>query len=356
MIYDVNGSSVNTGYNVNGQVVGTLYDVNGNVLDDDPVVTPKNWGMTEAYKTQVLSALNYIRQYESSHNNSYAFCQFNDVHNNFSGYEPNFIDYNKGYKYLSAMLFMGDILDGYTQANVSATHEYVMSASVSHRLMAMGNHEYFGETQSVTTGDCEGVYETYLDSSVVRMYPNEDAVIYYYDDTTNNVRYIILNPHYGGKTPNSRTFDDAQVKWCAGVIQAAGSKDIIIGNHYYTVPFTCIESQEVVTSGSPTTISKIVDLLTAFKNRTTYTIDGDTFNFSSCTGNVVMLTSGHYHTFGHDNSDGFNMFTCANLGNAIWGNGHRGFTFFIVDKTLRTIKAIQCSTELTNYIDYDCTY
>lgn len=356
MIYDVNGSSVNVGYNVNGQVANTLYDVTGDVLDDDPIVTPLTWNMTDAYKSQVLSVLNYIRQYKASHSNSYAICQFNDVHNNVTGNEPNFIDYNKGYKNLSAMLFLGDMVSLYTASEAALASGFIQGAQISPRIVCIGNHEYYGDTQQQSTDAAEAAFESYINVNVVKMYPNDAEVIYYYDDTENNVRYIILNPHSTGKTANSRDFDDAQMKWCAGVIQSAGSKDIIIGNHYYISPFTCIESQEVVDSGTPRSMSKVVDLLTAFKNRTTYTIDGDTFNFSSCTGNVVMLTSGHYHAFGFSNSPGFPMFTCPNLGSSVWGGGHKGFTFFIIDKTLRTIKAIQCSTELSNYIDYDCTY
>lgn len=356
-IYDINGTELLHAFSVSGASAEPLYDVQGNEVFGENPVTPLTWNMTDNYKGQVTDALDYIKTYKQSHQSAYALCQFNDVHTNFDGNEPNFIDYNRGYSIIDRMLFVGDMVNTCNATQYANATAYMNGASESKKLVAMGNHEYGSYNSSV--GNPETIYKAVINVSCT--YKTNDVLIYYHDDSTHNVRYIVLDYFYQTKTlaDSGHLLDMAQLEWLAGVLENSGSKDIIIVAHSMLSPFTGLESNQTLSSTATlTNYQNLIDLIVAYKNRSTYTVTVDgtsnSHSFASCTGDFVMYTTGHYHALGYGDF-GFNMFTCPTLGTT-YGGSHKGFVFYLIDKSNQSIKVIQCSSELSNYISFDYTY
>ena len=359
-LYNISGQAVNAVYNIDGDGISEAYDIDGNeVFSEIPdiPVTPKTWSMSDNYKSQITNALDYISTYKRQNPNSYALCQFNDVHNQFSGNEPNFIDYNKGYKVIDYMMFLGDIVNGANATQYANAIDYMSGASASKKLIAMGNHEY--SSYSSSAGNPETLYGALI--NVDCTYKESDILIYYHDNTNKNVRFIALDYFYQTKTSadNGHLLDLAQLEWLATVLENSGSKDIVLIAHSMLNPFLALESNQTLSSSATLqNYDKLIDLIVAFTERGTYTVtvSGVSYShdFSECTGDFVMYTTGHYHALGYGDF-GFNMFTCPTLGTT-YGGSHKGFVFYIINKTTKAIKVIQCSSELNDYIDFDYSY
>lgn len=358
-IYNVAGLALDTAYGENGERILTAYNISGEEipLTPDVPVTPLDWNMSSAYKAQVLDALDYIKGYKLSHPGSYALCQFNDVHTNFSGNEPNFLDYNKGYKVIDRMMFLGDMVNASNATQYANAVAYMSGASASKKLVAMGNHEY--GSYSASNGNPETLYKAVI--NVDCTYKDSDNLIYYHDDPDHNVRFIALDYFYQTKTvgDSGHLLDMGQLNWVATAMETAGNKDIILIAHSMLNPFLCLESQQTKSSSATLqNYQNLIDMVVAYKARTTFdvTVDGTTYthDYSACNGSFVMYTTGHYHALGYGDF-GFNMFTCPTLGTP-YGGSHKGFVFYAIDKSLKTIKVIQCSSELTDYISFDYAY
>lgn len=356
-LYDISAQILESAYNVGGNGLNEAYDIEGNEIFSDIHVVPMTWNMSENYKGQILNALDYITEYKQNNPNSYALCQFNDVHNQFSGNEPNFIDYNKGYKAIDYMMFLGDIVNGASASQYTNAIAYMGGASASKKLIAMGNHEY--SAYSSSAGNPEVLYKALI--NVECLYKESDLLIYYHDNTAKNVRFIALNYFYQTKTSddNGHLLDMEQLDWLANVLENSDSKDIVLIAHSMLNPFLALESNQMLSSSATLrNYQNLIDLIVAFKERSTYsvTVDGVSYthDFSNCTGDFVMYTTGHYHALGYGDF-GFNMFTCPTLGTT-YGGSHKGFTFYIINKTTKAIKVIQPSSELSNYLSYDYTY
>ena len=361
-VFDIDRTELEVAYSVQAGSLETVYDVGGNeiVLDGTPdiPVTPLTWNMTESYKSQILSALNFIKTYKRSNPGAYALCQFNDVHEAFNANEPNFIDYNKGYKVLDRMIFLGDMVETNTVTASRNAVAFINGAQASKRLVGMGNHEYF--LSGIT--DPEAVYAPLTTETVTFMPTENNALIFYNDDEKNNVRYIFLDYYYITKTGanNGHLVDDAQLNWCASVMESAGNMNIIILAHTMMNPFF-FANTGAQQSSAATLVNQqnLVDLINVFKARAskTITVDGvaHVHDFSACTGDFVMYTSGHWHALAH-NDFGFQMITCPSLKRAYGAGQDVGFTFYIIDPRIKTIKAIMCSKNFSSYVSYDYDY
>lgn len=357
-LYDVDGNIITQAYNKDNQGISVAYDINGNEYELEPVVEPLSWNMSDNYKGQILDVLDDIKTYKQLHPTAYAINQYNDVHLQTSGNEPNFVDYNKGYKVIDYMIFAGDMVNSCVASQFDTAVAYMLGASVSKKLPVIGNHEYGSYNSSITSPEIR--YKSII--NVPCVFKQDDLLIYYHDDLINNVRYIILNYNHTMKTvsDNGHRLDDAQFEWLASVLESAGSKDIILSAHAMLNPFIILE-MDMERSWDATIPNQqdLVNCINAFQDRGTYTVtvDGVDYehDFSNCTGNFVMYTCGHYHALGHGDF-GFNMFTCPTLNSNTSLQSHKGITFYLIDKTLKTIKVTQCSSQLDESISFNYTY
>ena len=363
-VYNKSGAEISAVNKINGDYLSNVYDIDGNLIgmNINPV-TPLSWNMSDEYKDQVLSTLDYIGEYEQNHPSAYAFCQFNDVHRQWGGNEPNFIDYNGGYNVLSYMAFLGDLVDQGKSAQYTSSVNFMAGAQMTPRLVVMGNHEYYNYNPTVE-GNPEAIYKTQLNATPC-VFKTNDALIYYHDDETHGVRYIALDYFYITQDfhDTGHLLDLDQLNWLATTMENAGSRDIIIMAHSMLNPFyRLLAGTKTSSSARLQNQDKLEDLIDAFKSRGTYTvtIDDTTYShdFSLCNGSFVMYTSGHYHIAGYTSElgdTGWNMFTCMAKKGTSSGT-QKGFTFYLVDKTEKTIETILCAEDFTEPISYSFEY
>lgn len=357
-IYNQYGTEQTDAYGISGVKLSQAYDINDQlVLDSDPdiPVIPAGWTMSESYKAQVLDAMDYIKAYLQDNDNAFAFAQFNDVHQTFGDNEPNFIDFNKGYKYLAHMMFLGDMTNLDTDTDVANLSAYINAASVSKKLMCIGNHDGYYTGQATNP---ETLYKSLTYTDVTYKPSEEDALIYYYDDAVNGVRYIILN-YYNTLKSGYPKLDIAQAQWCASVMSAAGGMDIIIGAHGPLMPWTNVtDSTQSISQEYLPEQDTLVSIINAFQAKSMITIGGTTYDFSTCNGDFIMYTCGHWHCWGYGNDNGFNMFVGPSKNNPSSLNTQKyvGFMFFIVDKASKQIINIMCNTTTDDYFTLTCSY
>ena len=358
-IYDVNGNTLITPFNTGGNVLQHAYDVQGNdVLDSGG--EHRDWGaMTDDFKTALNGSMNYIQNYASNHLGSFAFPVFTDVHTYFSWNEPNYVAYNKP-NLFPVFLMLGDMTNTYDSTQLDNAVDYMEGATGQNLLVSIGNHEWGNyDTESTDTYPSEW-YKPLLPASCV--FFADDGLTYYYDDTANNVRYIMLDSNSTVKKQSGvQKFNMDALNWLASILQSAGSKDIIVMNHAIGQSFYLVTDTEKTDLKSDTTITNTItfnNIMNAFKNRTniSVTVDGivNSYNFSNVTGNLIGYITGHYHNAGHIDTAGFNKWTCPAL---IKNNlTDRGMSFFIIDKSLQKVMFIVARIQSTTYELYEYSY
>jgi len=292
-----------------------------------------------------------MAEYVANNQQSYAICQFCDVHQDFQN-DPNFIEYHKGDLKLSRMLFLGDMVNAFYTSTMENAVNFIKTAVATRRIVCIGNHEYQYYSGS---GDGPDKYFRQLIDSNDVAWNYANSVVYYSDDSENNVRYIVLDCHYDTQDINVYRLPLEEIAWIAEVLQASEEKDIVFCNHCPIYPYiplsagTEIDDEDVVANIN----EYFVPLVNAYQNRTAYSleIDGVTYSydFANCSGSVICYTCGHYHTPGYSNIRGFNMFTGPSKRN------DTGISFFVVDREKQKILWYICpeSTEGYTLNEYD---
>lgn len=314
-IYNISGGSLSACYSVNETALSVAYDINGSQIytsGSAPSVEPMDWSsMTDYSKANINSIVEYAQTYIANNTNAYAFPVLTDVHDQFYN-EPNYVLYNYPDAF-DKFLFLGDIANAYTETQLDNALAYMEEANSITVLPLVGNHELGGWADGDTLP--KEWYQTLLPSSAVTM--DADALVYYWDDNANNVRYICLDsctPIYQSSGTQRFTLD--QLEYCASAMDSSNGKDLIFLNHAIIQSFYLVTDTEQTTVKYSTTVNNsgtLRSLVNAYKNRTSYTFADDsdvshTHDYSNATGNVVGFFSGHYHGAGHI-EDGFHIFT-----------------------------------------------
>lgn len=341
MIYDINQTQLNSAYSISGSSLSTAYDISGNVVYTEtpptPVINPMDYSnMPSNYRTNIESCLSAIDTYLTDHDSAYAIAQFNDTHQVFNQNEPNFLEYYRTFGF-SRMLFLGDQVDDYNQTKYTDALSYIRQSEITPKVVVMGNHEY-GLNYVESTPNPTAYYQTAMSGMDNEYWYEDDAhgLIYYTDDIENNVRYIILDYYWTGKSQGSTDLDADQLEWLASVLEDTTDMDIIICAHSPINPFILVDTGEEKSSSAViTNVNALKGVINAFIDRSTYTAS-TTHDYSSCTGDFIMYTCGHYHKPGYKSSSyDFNMFT----GPAMTTYASiRGITFFIIDPDSKKIK------------------
>lgn len=333
-IFNINGQAVSKGYNVSGNAMSALFDINGNKLAE-------SWdGLTEEVQTMLDSAMAYCADYISENPQAYAFPLITDAHQCFDGREPAYIEHRYPTTW-SRMLLLGDMTNNYVATELDKAVAFMGDTSLN-KIIAMGNHEFGSWAEGDTLP--EEWYKPLLDSTSV-LWGGGDGLIYYSDDTANNVRYIVLDsctPIY--KSSGVQKFTMNQLEWCASVMESAGGKDIIICNHAIGSSFYLVTDTAKETPKSDTTITNsgtLWAMINAFISKGTYSVTDDSgvshsHDFSGTTGHFVGYFTGHYHHAGHTDAPGFHKFTAPMLRTAYSGLP-KGISFFVVDPVQRKI-------------------
>lgn len=309
--YNVNGETLENVYGISGTALANAYDVEGNDILNG--IVPMDWSnIPQQYRSNINDAVTYAKTYLQNHNSAYVFPVLTDVHDKFYN-EPNYVLYNHPNTF-DKFLFLGDMANSYSQNQLNNAVSYMHQADTVNVLALVGNHE-FGDYVSGDTLP-KVWYQTLIPPSCVVM--SADALVYYFDDVENNVRFICLDsctPIY--KSSGVQLFTKNELKFCASAMENAGNKDIIVLNHAMGSGFYLVTDTEQTEWKSDTTItnsSTLWNIINAFKNKSSYTFTDDesvshTYDFSNVGGNFISYITGHYHDAGNYDGRGFNMIT-----------------------------------------------
>ena len=189
----------------------------------------------------------------------------------------------------------GDIIDRETShATIYEIFNEVFAGIKDSRrpvAVILGNHDdnpYTNEVPLTKNQD----RALFVDMSNVDMIAPDSSKNYYYFDRM-GYRFICLD---GIDYPSGYAGDDwwgfsqAQVEWLAGVLGQTTQKTIIFSH------ITLDEDHESWGLGNNGGYTKdIRDLLEAYNGRSSVTLYGNTYNFSTATGKVLFVHAGHAH-------------------------------------------------------------
>ena len=355
-VYNVSGTELNALYDVESESIYHAYDVEGTEVfgGQVPPVQPMDWtNIPTQYRTNIASAMSYANTYLNSHSNAFMFPVLTDVHDKFYN-EPNYLLYNFSNKF-DKFLFLGDIANEYSQTEMDNAKAYIQQASSVDVLALVGNHEL----STWAEGDDlpKDWYQPLVPSSAVVM-SETDALVYYFDDTTNNIRFIVLDsctPIY--KSAGTQLLTKNELEFFASALDMVGGRDVLLLNHapgqyYYRVA-------EPETGESTTTVTNratMDSIINAYINKTSVTLTDDasvshTHDYSEATGRFIGLVAGHTHRAGYTNSNGYNVLICPS---SYYNDS--GMSIFIVDPDAKKIIWLIAYKSLTSIGTYEYTY
>lgn len=357
-IYNISGTSISACYNISGTALSVAYDISGNQVytSSSSSVDPMDWSsMTDYLKANINSVIEYVQSYVAENTDSYAFPVITDTHDQLYN-EPNYVLYYYP-DVFEKFLFLGDIATAFSQTqmdNALAYMEEAKEAGTMEVLPLVGNHEFGGWTEDDYLP--REWYASLLPSDAVTM--SADELVYYYDDTNNNVRFICLDsctPIY--TQSGSQKYTKNELEFLASALESATGNVIVLnhapGQSYYDLGDTS-------TSNSTTTVTNVGVLsaiLNAFIDRTTYTLTDDssvehTHDYTECTGSVIGLICGHTHHGGWTNNNGYNVFVCPSE----YYNSDSGMSVFIVDPDASKVIHLIAYRNNSTYDSYEYTF
>lgn len=352
-ICDIFGNPITECCDIFGNTLPVVCDINGNVLTE-------SWdGLSTDAQSMLDTAMADCAAYIAANPQAYAFPLITDGHQTFAGREPEYI----GHKYpdlWSRMLLLGDMCNAYDATQLDNAVAF-MGGTTINKIIAMGNHELGNWAEGDTLP--EEWYKPLLDPTSV-LWGGGDGLIYYSDDDTNNVRYIVLDSCTSiYKSAGVQKFTLDELEWCASVMESAGGRDIIICNHtmgssFYLVTDTAKEDPKADTT--ITNSGTLWALINSFISKGTYSVSDDSgvshsHDFSGTTGHFVGYFTGHYHNAGHTDAPGFNKFTAPML-RTTYSGYPKGLSFFIVDPTQRKIIWKICWYADSSIATYEYSY
>ena len=359
-IYDVSANALAAAYDSGGVSLAYAYDVEGTEIfsvTPTPPVYPMDWtNMTAYLKQGIDSIVAYAQAYVSAHSGAYAFPVITDVHDSFYN-EPNYIIYNFPTAF-DKFLFLGDIATAYSQTQMDNAVTYMEEANLCDILALVGNHELGNWAEGDTLPKVW--YQEIIPESCTLM-ADTDALVYYWDDDDNNVRFICLDsctPIY--KQSGTQLYTKNELEFFASALDSSGTKDIILLNHAPGQSYYDVEDTEHTTTYSTTGITNrgtLDSIIGAYIGRTSYTFSDDssvshTHDYSEMTGSFIGLITGHTHHAGFQSGNGYNAYICPSTRYKT----DAGVSVFVVDKTASKVIHLIAYRSQSEYGVYEYSY
>lgn len=158
--------------------------------------------------------------------------------------------------------------------------------------VTVGNHEFNNAGNSESYRDRQlSIGEVYsiINKKSETFIRDVDGYDYYVDNKAQKIRYYFL-----GSTIGSNPYSGV-TKWIAKSLAD-------IENGYSAIIFSHIGLNSS-TNDWESSFDKIVAILEAYKNHTTYMLDGENYDFSLKEGDVIGIFSGHMHLDGAINTN-----------------------------------------------------
>lgn len=338
MIYDKSGNALAAVYDKSGASLSYAYDKTGSVIFDGSggEEDKRDWSsIPTQFKTNLSSAASSAVAYKDNNPGAYIFAVFSDVHDKFYN-EPNYVEYNFRGEFEN-YVFLGDMANTYSDELLKGAVDYMHGVGDARIFPVIGNHEFGGYEDGQTLP--KAYYIPLLDENCVIM--NGDLLVYYYDDTENNVRVMFLDSCSTiKKQSGTQLMSKAEIVFCADAMLSAGAKDILLFNHSAGQGFYFVDDpEEYASTTTVTNMGQINTLINAFINRDTYSITDDNsvvhnYDFANVTGDFIASLHGHSHTTGHTDHRGYHDIICPST----YYNDTAGASFFAIDRPRKLIK------------------
>ena len=162
--------------------------------------------------------------------------------------------------------------------------------SIGERLfLCIGNHEY-NSTEKLSWAQIH----TLINSRAEKYMDDLDTFgDYYFDNKATKTRYIFMGCSIRGTA--DVMMDNAQIAWFLRTLQTVPENYSIILFIHRILKFTFdTDDEEIVVSPSEDG-AYIVNGINAYVGRTTYTYDGNVYDYSNATGTFICVFTGHSH-------------------------------------------------------------
>lgn len=186
----------------------------------------------------------------------------------------------------------------------------------------LGNHDMniFGDGEDPTLS-----YGAIINA----MFPVQGSAYYHFNGRSTSFYAIDTGSDHNTVMDAYRI---AEMKWLADALTRDNSPHIAILEHIYCT--TSFSSLHYVSSA-------VNDIIAAYNGRTTYTIDGSTYDYSTATGRIEFILAGHTHKEYADYTDsGVAVVVC----DRALTRSMIGYDILLVDYENREIKVLRSNT------------
>ena len=297
---------------------------NGELIEIVDAIHPHSFG----YQTTFGSPLYYESESKETldtecgkiTNNSTAFAMVTDLHDNDPDHYSETLEYQinaikklKEQGRIDFVLVGGDLTDGgFSQKSKLldkfSAHRLAFSKIGVPVLFMRGNHDD-NSYNSLVAANCikSEEFAKRLIMNEPKNIIQSDKAYYYRDFDDINVRVIVLdfidypwtvedgNLVYYAVGGNGvwRGYSNDQIHWLAGTALNT-NKRIIITGHYSTHTNLMTSWEKSIEHNW----NEVNSAMIAYQSRSTYSFDGQTYDFSGKTGKILAQVTGHSHSFG----------------------------------------------------------
>ena len=268
-------------------------------------------GIPDYYDSYMPAKLDEIRA-ASSYTRGITFPYITDVH-----LQNNTLNSGRLIKYIDDrtnavpfVIFGGDVPKAIdTSANVikyaDQWNEYMSTFGKHKTVQVHGNHDYMCKLadDSLWFAPLSTVFQYIKQNDNVTINRPANALYGSVDIKPEKVKLIIADNYDAGYDFENDTWNgdalmsDDQLKWMADEILSSDGYHILFVSHVSTLSSLSVPAEALA-------LKPFDDLIKAAANKTTYTVDGETFDFTAWTGVVIAELAGHIHKDGDDVDDG----------------------------------------------------
>ena len=176
-------------------------------------------------------------------------------------------------------------------------NEYMSTWGKHKTIQVHGNHDYMCKltgTETLWFAPLSTVFEYVQQNDYFLVDRPVNALYGALDIKNQKIKIIIADNYDAGydfandEWNGGALMSNEQLKWIAQTVLDSADYHVLFISHVPTLASMSVQAEA-------TALKPFDDLIKAARNKTTYTVDGETFDFSSWTGTVIAELAGHMH-------------------------------------------------------------